>query len=359
MEPIHQNDTASSNEITFRDVVLKVKETYFEVKKGWKTILIFISVTLLAALYNYWTTPKKYMATLTFMVNENKGGGGLAGAASILNSLGMQAPMEDNLDKILALSKSFRIIQDALLTKTQVDGEDDFLGNHIIRIYNLYEKDWKKTAVLKGFRFTRSSLDSFSVAERKAIKSIYGIVVGTESKEGLMVNSQSRLTSIMTMKVTTVSDELSVSLARIIFQRLSDFYIEKTVEREAETYKLVKRKVDSLKSVLVGADYRQAKFEDSNRGLLMETVKVPTKQLSRDVNRLTIMYGEAVKNLELSDFALKNKRPYVQVIDMPFSPNEPSIRSLSKAVVIGIGLGILAGTLFLIFRRLIKDSLKQ
>ncbi len=359
MEPTHQNETVSSNEITFKDVILKVKDTYLEVKKGWKIILIFIAFALLASLYNYWTNPKKYTATLTFMVNENEGGGGLAGAASILNSLGMQAPMEDNLDKILALSKSFRIIQDALLTKTQVDGQYDFLGNHIIRTYNLYEKDWKKIAILKDFRFTRPDLDSFSVAERKAIKSIYNIVIGTESKEGLMANSQSRLTSIMTMKVTTISDELSVSLARIIFQRLSDFYIEKTVEREAETYRLVKRKVDSLKSVLIGADYRQAKFEDSNRGLLMETVKVPTKQLSRDVSRLTIMYGEAVKNLELSDFALKNKRPYVQVIDMPFSPNEPSARSLAKAIAIGIGLGILLGTLFLIFRRLIRESLRQ
>lgn len=358
MESINHKEAASSNEITFRDVVQKVRQTYDEVKKGWKIILIFISVALLASLYNYWTSPKKYTATLTFMVNENEGGGGLAGAASILNSLGMQAPMEDNLDKILALSKSFRIIEDALLTKTQVDGEYDFLGNHIIRTYNLYEKDWKKTASLKGFRFTRPELDSFSVIERKAIKSLYSIVIGTESKEGLMANSQSRLTSIMTMKVTTISDELSVSLARTIFQRLSDFYIEKTVEREAETYKLVKRKVDSLKSVLIGADYRQAKFEDSKRGLVMETVKVPTKQLSRDVNRLTIMYGEAVKNLELSDFALKNKRPYVQVIDMPFSPNEPSARSLAKAFAIGMGLGFLLGTLFLIFRRLIRENLK-
>lgn len=358
MEPNHQNEGLTGNEVSFKDVILKTKESFEEITANWRIVALFVSVSLLISIYNYWSAPKKYSATLTFMVNENEGGGGLAGAASILSSLGMQAPMEDNLDKILALSKSFRIIQDALLTKTNVEGNSDYLANHIIKIYNFHDKNWKGISELRNFTFSNLAKDSFNLIERKAIKSLYNFVIGTESKEGLMVNSQSRLTSIMTMRVTSISDDLSVSLAKVIFQRLSDFYIEKTVEREAETYKLVKRKVDSLKSVLIGADYRQAKFEDSNRGLLMETVKVPTKQLSRDVGRLTIMYGEAVKNLELSDFALKNKRPYVQVIDMPFTPNTAITKSLRMALITGIGLGILVGAVFIIFRRLIKDSLE-
>ena len=353
------NKEISSNELTFSDVVILIRNTLVEIKNNWKVMCVFVTLSMLGMVYNYLTTPKKYTATLTFMVNENEGGGGLAGAASILSSLGVPGQMEDNLDKILALSKSVRISEGALFAKENVDGETDYLANHIIKKYNFYANEWKSSKDLNGFLFRRSVIDSFTEKERKALKSVYSKIIGNEKEEGLMSNSQSRLTSIMTIKVTTISDELSVKLANQLFRNLGDFYIEKTVQREAETYRVVKRKVDSLKNLLIGADYASAKFEDSNRGLLMETIKVPTKQLSRDVARLTIMYGEAVKNLELSDFALKNKRPYIQVIDTPFTPNPPIVKSLKKTIVIGFALGLFLGTVWIIFSRLIIDSLRK
>jgi uncharacterized protein involved in exopolysaccharide biosynthesis len=351
-------NNSHTDDISLKELIFKIKEYADEVKNNWKVVIVFIALSLLFFFFKHFTTPNLYNASLTFMVNENEGGGGLAGASSILNTLGFNGQAEDNLDRILALSKSMRIIEEVLLTKTVVDGDTDFIGNIIIKKYDYDNKNWNKSKSLKGFRFKHTNVDSFSIIEKKALRAVYEKVVGSSNVPALMSNGQSRQTAIMTINITTISDELSVSLCKTVFEKLSSFYIEKAVEREKETYNLVKTKADSIKRLLIGADYASAKFEDSNRGLLMETVKVPTKQLSRDVGRLTIMYGEAVKNLELSDFALKNKTPYVQTIDIPFSPLSPSESSWKKVLIISLGVGTILSVLFLISRKLLREVLK-
>ncbi len=351
----------TSDEITLKELIQKIKEYAIEIKKNWLLVAIFIAIALTAMLYKHFTTPKDYTATLTFMVNEKEGGGGLAGAASILSSLGGGGDSKNNLDKILTLSKSMRILHEVLLSKETIDGKNDYIANHIINQYDFDNTTWKKSPTLKGFRFNKNyyskDIDSLDINERSALKSAYGKVVGTPTVEGLMSNSQSRQTQIMTMNVVSTSDELSVKLCTKIFERLGNFYVSKTIERELQTFRLVKMKADSIKRLLYGSDYASAKFEDTNRGLFMEQVKVPVKQLNRNSTILTMMYGEAIKNMEVSDFAVKNSTPFVQAIDLPFSPLSSSSTSLKKTLAIGIALGFILASLFVLVRKLIRDSL--
>jgi Chain length determinant protein len=356
-----QNIENTSDEITLKELVQKVREYAIEIKNNWLIVLVFIAIALVGMLYKFYTTPKEYTATLTFMVNEKEGGGGLAGAASILSSLGGGGDSKNNLDKILTLSKSMRILQEVMLSKETINGQNDYFANHIIKEYNFDNTVWKKSLTLKGFRFTKSlyskNIDSLDTNERSVLKSVYSKIVGTPTVDGLMSNSQSRQTQIMTMNVVTTSDELSVKLCTKIFDKLGNFYVSKTIERELQTFHLVKMKADSIKRLLYGADYATAKFEDSNRGLFMEQVKVPVKQLNRSSNILTLMYGEAIKNLEVSDFAVKNSTPFVQAIDLPFSPLSSSDNSLKKTLAIAIALGFIVASLLIIVRKLLRDSL--
>jgi transcriptional regulator CtsR len=346
-----------SDEVTLKDLIGKATKHLIELKKNWLLVVLCCVPFASYMVYKAVSTPKQYQATMTFMVNSGEGGSGLAGAASILSSLGVAGPENDNLEKILALSKSMRIVNEVLLTKATIDGHNDYIGNHIIKKYDFYGTSWKTSKELQGFVFKSANIDSFSLLERGALKALYSKVLGGGKVEGLITSSQSRLTQIMTIVVSSISDDLSVVLSQVVFDKLSAFYIEKTVQRERETFKLIKQKADSIKRALTGADFSAAKFEDTNRGLFMETIKIPTKQLGRDVNRLTIMYAEAVKNLEISDFALKNKTPYIQVVDMPFSPLPSISVSWKSNLITGALIGALIGMLFVIFRKIIRDSM--
>ncbi len=63
------------DEITLRDLILKVKEYYTVLRTNWK-VLLFVTLPFTAYFgYKAWIKPISYTASLTFMLNEDKGGG--------------------------------------------------------------------------------------------------------------------------------------------------------------------------------------------------------------------------------------------------------------------------------------------
>jgi uncharacterized protein involved in exopolysaccharide biosynthesis len=73
-----------------------------------------------------------------------------------------------------------------------------------------------------------------------------------------------------------------------------------------------------------------------------------------DIQILTTMYGELIKNLELSKFTLMREEPLIQIIDKPILPLEKKKAGKLKWIVIGgfiCGLGM---TSFLLLRRTYK-----
>ena len=346
-----------SDEITLKELILKIKDYSVEVLRNWKILVLFIVPFLAYFLYKAFTTPPMYKANLTFMLNEDTGGG-FSGVSGILGSLGLGGGGggKYSLDKILELSRSRQIIEKALFTKYNFNGNDDFFANHLIREYKLQEKAWAKDTALQNFWFTNGTTTAFTRRENKALMSLYGMVVQA-AKGALFTSGFEKNSGIMTFTINSTSEELSIELVKTIFTKLSDFYILNAVQKEQETYSLLKSKVDSIKYLLYGKEAGLAKFDDSNLFLQEQTVQLPKKRLNRDVQMLTLMYGEAIKNLEVAEFALNNKRPFLQAIDFPISPIRPEKISKLKNGLLGLFLGVLVGSLWIIARKILRDAM--
>ena len=313
--------------------------------------------------YVYFRTSTTYPASLTFMINEDEGGG-LGAISGILGSFGLGGSKENNYDRILILSKSMRIVSEVLLTKVIVEGKEDYLGNHVIRIQKLQEEEWLKpdkngNTPLRSFFFQHNNADQFSRLEASAVKSLYEILIGSEKDKPLVGSSLNEDSGIMALSAATRSEEMSIILLQTLFAKLSSFYVDKTIEKNLATYDLLRGKVDSMRGVLAGTDYRAATFEDRNHSLLMSIDKVPQQRYARDKQILMLVYGEAIKNLEVADFALHNKMPYVQAIDIPFAPLEAVNPSKKKALLLGLGLGLLLGCLFVVVRKILRDAMEE
>jgi uncharacterized protein involved in exopolysaccharide biosynthesis len=74
-----------------------------------------------------------------------------------------------------------------------------------------------------------------------------------------------------------------------------------------------------------------------------------------EVQMLTTMYGEVVKNLELSKTMAAIEEPLIQVIDVPRYPLESRGRGILKYLVIGSFLG----GLFMVGWVLLKEYLEK
>lgn len=348
-----ENYIEQSKELNIKDTILLIRKYSNELIKSWKLVLLVTLPFLFYMLYKAYKQPVTYKSTLTFMVNEDEGGLGAGSVASgILGSLGIGAT-EYNLDKILQLSKSFRIISESLFIKETIDGVDDLLANHFIRIqFNNIPQD-------RDFRFTHSDISKFNAKELNMLKRLYHSLSGSDDgAPGILNNSYEKLSGIMKMTLVTQSEELSIKFIRVIFERLGDFYVKKSIEKQKFTYEVILDKADSLKNLLKNKEISRANFDDRNRGLISETSKVPAIRLSRDLGMLNIMYNEAIKNAEVADFAIKSRVPFVQSIDIPLPPLKPIKPSFVKNITIGLSIGIIISIILVVIRKIIRDAIE-
>jgi G-rich domain on putative tyrosine kinase len=372
-----QQPHVEDDEITLKELLLKLSDYGREIRKKWFILFLFCIPTTGYLVYKAFVNRPEYLAKLTFMVNsdDSKSAGGVA--ASILGQFGLGGgDSKDNLDKILALSKTNIILEKALFKQGTVDGVTDNYANHFIRIFNLHKAWEKDTSGLKNFLFSTSDLtqknrkesltgylyndenvNKYTRTESKVVKKLLDKLIGNEGEVGIFNSSYDKKSGIMNLTLNTYSEDLSIKLLEDIFLQLSKFYVDKSIEKQRKSYELISSKVDSIEDALNGVEYRQADFEDHNRMVLFEKAKLPKLRLSRDRTVLNLMYSEAIKNQEISDFSLKNKIPYIQSIDTPFPPIKPVKQSKLKAIITGLALGVFLGIVFIIIRKIMREAL--
>ena len=132
---------------------------------------------------------------------------------------------------------------------------------------------------------------------------------------------------------------------------------EKSVEKNKGTYEIVRGKVDSLSYVMGRTERLQAQFDDQSHGLMQNQQRLPAQRYSRDRQTQLLTYGEALKNLEMADFALKSSTPYIQAIDIPFTPLKEMRYKLSWVILLGLGIGGFFGAVVVIIRKMLSDAL--
>jgi uncharacterized protein involved in exopolysaccharide biosynthesis len=343
------------DEITLKELILKFREYFEECKKHWKLIFLFSIPFIAYQLYERFTKPATYGASLTFMVNDSQGSsiGGVLGQLT-----GLTGEDEDKLDKILALANSRRTIGNALFHTAEINGKPDYLANHLIREQGLHDK-WRKDTMLSAFLFNSGNVDSFSLVENRAFYALHKVLIGTDVVDPIFTTSSNKKTGIMSFSLRTHSEELTLKLIKTIFNSLSDFYIESTVRKEKESYEILVAKKDSIERVLFRNDISSALHDDRNNSLLLQVDKVPAKRFSRNNNILTTIYAEVLKNTELAEFALKTATPFITSIDEPIPPIKPLSKGRIKDILIYCLSGMFLGVLFVIARKIYRTAMAE
>jgi hypothetical protein len=349
-----------NNEMTLRDLIFKTREyfAFFWRRKMWILLIIGVSVALFLA--RAITVEDQYVSKLTFMINEDESNSGIGVLGSALGQFGLGGSGDSgyNLEKVIELANSRRIIQGVLLTKTGLlDTGRDYLANHLIRTYQLHEA-WQEDNDLQEFIFTHDSILAFDRRERKALLQLYALLVGSEKRNGLISFNTIEETGILTMNATTRTEELSIDIPQILYTQLSQFYIAKSTEKQRTTFEMVSAKADSIKGALRSAEYAFARVADRSLGISLRKDRLREVDLRQEIQLLQIMYGETVRNMEASRFLLQSVTPFFQLIDFPISPLVPQKRGIIKKAILGGMLGSIIALLFMGGVKLYRDTVQ-
>lgn len=339
-------------QVSLKEVVLKIKEYIQELlnKKFW----IMGSAVVFGAIFGLRTmlTPTEFEAKTTFMVNDDEGGG-MSGISAILGQFGMGGGGggKYNYTKIIEIANSNRILKQVLFDTIDIEGKSDLVANHIIDIYDFHKK-WENDTLQSGFYFKRGNVRNSKVelmATKKLISLMRGDIDNPKSKK-LLSLSYNEESTILALKSMTFSENLSIALARLWYEKLSKFYINKSVERQQSTYDALKHKTDSIYGLLVGNERNAARFQDQSRGMLLNQNKLPLIQSMRNQEIFGAMYGEVLKNKETAEFMLKSSTPFFQILDEPELPLNSSGGLSIISIIFASLLGMLSAVVVIVVR---------
>jgi hypothetical protein len=245
--------------------------------------------------------------------------------------------------------KSRRIVQDVLLSPIYVNGDSLLLVNQYVAAEPKLKAKW-------------DSLGLYPMVAAKCCDpkqdSALGVVVKSVSENALAVSKVDKKLSFVTVSYTGADPVFTGYFVELLTAKSTDFYVQTKMANSTANIAKLEQRVDSVSAELQAAMVGYASAQDQNSFTVQSTAKVPSVQKQMKVTMLTTLYGELVKNLELSKTMAAREEPLITVIDRPHYPLRVRESKLKSAAIGGV-LGVFLTLVFLGARAFIQDLNKQ
>ena len=343
-------DQGNQDEISLAELWLKAKSV---IAYLWRFKFLIMAVGLLFALGGYFKVKMakpSYSASLNFALEQGGGSSGLGGLASQFG-LALGSSGGDGLggDNLLSLMKSRRIVQDVLLSKIYVEGDSVLLLDQYLRSSDKLLAKWDSLGIYP--------VDPLKCCDPKQDSAI-GVVVKAVSEKSLAVAKVDKKLSFVTVSYTGSDPVFTGAFVELLTAKSTNFYVQTKMANARANIELLERRVDSVSAEMQAAMVGFASAQDQNSFTVQSVAKVPSVQKQMKVTMLTTLYGELVKNLELSKTMSAREEPLITIIDRPHYPLRVRESKLKSALIGGF-LGVFLTLLFLGGRAFLSDLNKQ
>jgi len=350
-----QND---NDEISLKELIQKIKEWFAYLKTKWKLIIGIAAIgAFLGFVYASIVKPI-YSATTTFVLEEDKGGGGgLGGALGLASSFGLDLTGGGGglftSSNIIELMKSRFVVEKTLLNPIQVAGKEISLADYYVQINEL-KKDWAKTPKLNNIKFPISSdRTKFSIEQDSLLQIISSDLI----KENLNIIQKDKKVTIINLTVKSKNELFSKLFCEQLLKETSDFYIETKSKKARLNVDVLQHQADSIRGELNNAISGVATESDNvyNLNPAFNIKSTPSRKRQVDVQANTAILTQLVAQLELSKVSLRKETPLVQIIDRPILPLEKEKASILISFILGGVFAMLLTISYLVFKRLYKN----
>ena len=351
------NEKHTNDEISLKELIEKGREWFSYLLSQWKIIVLAgIIGAGLGLAYSFSKKPV-YTASLSFALEDEKGGGGLGSALGLASSLGLDLGGGGGSifagSNLTELFKSRAMVEQTLLSPVVVDGKSISLAEMYIH-NNGWRDQWNDTPKLKAIQFLPNTKRKYFT---RVHDSILGVMYQDLSKTGLTVGQKDKKIAIITIDVSSTNELFSKYFTEALVKEVSDFYVTTKSKKARMNMDILERQTDSIRRELNGAITGVAVANDNTFGLnpAMNVRRAPSARRQVDVQANTAILTELVKQSELAKVTVRKETPLIQVIDRPILPLPKERFGKAKGLMMG---GFLAGfltVLFLIIRRLLKE----
>jgi uncharacterized protein involved in exopolysaccharide biosynthesis len=349
------NNQVDSDEISLKELILKLKEWWIYLLSQWKLIIGIAFIGALLGLAYAWTSKPVYKAEFSFVLEDEKSSG-LGGALGLASQFGLDLGGGGGGgvfagDNLLELMKSRSMVQKALLSPVNIEGKDQSLAEYYISLKDM-RKGWEGKAHLEALNYPiHADVSKFNRVQDSVLMGIHQDITNNL----LSVAKVDKKLSILKVTVNSEDEIFSKSFTEAIVTEVSNFYVETKTKKSKANVAILQFQADSIRNQLNRAISGVAQSNDAipNLNAARQVLRSSGQQRQIDVQANTAILTELVKNLELSKLSLRKETPLIQVIDRPLLPLAVERVGKAKGILMG---GFLAGFLvvvFLIGKRLI------
>ena len=347
-----------NDEISLKELLEKATAWWRYLLSQWKSIVLAgIIGACLGVAYSFSKKPT-YTATLSFALEDEKGGGGgLGSALGLASSLGLDLGGGGGSiftgSNLTELFKSRAMVEKTLLSPVVVDGKTISLAEMYIQNQE-WRDNWKDKPKLAAIQFLPDTKRKYF---SRVHDSILGVMYQDLSKTGLAVGQKDKKIAIITIDVNSTNELFSKYFTEALVKEVSDFYVTTKSKKARMNMDILERQTDSIRGELNGAITGVAVANDNTFMLnpAMNVRRAPSARRQVDVQANTAILTELVKQTELAKVTLRKETPLIQIIDRPILPLKKEQFGKAKGIVLG---GVLTGFLVvlgLIFRRILKQ----
>lgn len=312
----------------------------------WKLLLVMAVLGFGIGLAYHFVKPVEYIARTCFVVEESKAGSGnlmsaLAGQfgfdiGSLSGTSGVLAG-----DNVLQLLKSGTLIKQTLLT--------DYDGKRSLA--DVYAETEKLKRKWEGKKKVGKWID-FPVGKKldRLQDSLLKVVYNKILEKNLSVLKPDRKLGFFELSVISKDEQFSQLFCIRLLKIATDFYVNTKTRRLQSNVQRLQAKADSLESMLNRKTYSTAETNKLllNANPVYANTGVSAEISNRDKFVQSTIYGEIIKNLEISKTAMIQETPTVQVVDYPDLPLNSTeenwwVKALSGmiAALVAGGIGLL------------------
>ena len=340
-----QNLQQQEDEISLRELIVKLREIWNYLFKKWIMILIAGILGGGIGLVYAWLQPVKYMSRVSFAVEESKSAVG--GLASIAGQFGFDIGGSGSGgvfsgDNIILFLKSESLCRETLLTNYDSIGNETLADKYA-------EANELKAAWLKNKKIGQISFARYKNGHLPRLEdSLMQIIVKKILKKELVVEKPDKKATFIEVRAKMRDEILSKNFSDRLVKIATDRYVESKIKIKAINVDRLQHRADSLGALLNSRTYSAAETQqnliDVNPALRMEPV---TAEIStRDKTMIATIFAEVTKNLEIAKVALSQETPTIQMVDQSSFPLKKE--KVSKLISLLIG-GFLAGFFCLVF----------
>ena len=346
-----------NDEISLKELIEKGKEWFNYLLSQWKIILLAGIIGAGMGLAYSFNKKPIYTASLSFALEDEKGGGGGGGLGNLASSFGFDLGGGGGSvftgSNLTELFKSRSMVEQTLLSPVVYNNKTISLAEMYIQ-ENKWRESWDNNPKLKSIQFLPETKRKYFT---RVHDSIMGVIYNNLSTSGLTVGQKDKKIAITTIDVNSTNELLAKYFTEALVKNVSDFYIDTKSNKARENMAILQRQTDSVRGELNGAITGVAVANDNTFMLnpALNVRRAPSARRQVDVQANTAILTELVKQSEMAKVTLRKETPLIQVIDEPILPLPMQKFGKVKGILIG---GLLSGFLVVLtlsLRRVLKE----